>query len=140
MLEPYETKVLNKTITADLLGNLSLIVTAQGVSPQGSSSLQDSLAKQTEVFPRGFPVRLSSSGIFQPGNLSGTLKFILPPDTYNSGTLKVTAKVFTSPMDNILDAIASLIRDPYGCFEQTSSVTYPLVLVLRILVKFDSSY
>ena len=139
MLEPYETKVLNTTITADLLGSLPLRVTAQGVSLEGFSLLQDSLTKQTEVVPRGFPVRLASSGIFKPGNLSGTLQFTLPPDTYNSGTLKVSAKVFTSPMDNILDAIASLIRDPYGCFEQTSSVTYPLVLVLRILMKFDSS-
>lgn len=46
-LEPYETKVLNTTITADLLGSLSLRVTAQGGSLEGSSSLQDSLAKQT---------------------------------------------------------------------------------------------
>ena len=34
-LEPYETKVINKTINSDYLGNLSLRVTAQG-------SLEDS--------------------------------------------------------------------------------------------------
>jgi len=66
-LDPYETKVINKTINADYLGNLSLRVTARG-SLQDSSNLQDSLTKQTEVLPRGFPIRLSSSGIFKPGN------------------------------------------------------------------------
>jgi alpha-2-macroglobulin-like protein len=34
---------------------------------------------------------------------------------------------------NILDAIESLIREPYGCFEQCSSVTYPLVMLLKYL-------
>ena len=66
-LDPYETKVINKTIIADNLGNLSLRVTARGFL-QDSSNLQDSLTKQTEVLPRGFPIRLSSSGILKPGN------------------------------------------------------------------------
>ncbi len=34
---------------------------------------------------------------------------------------------------NIIDAIESLIREPYGCFEQCSSVTYPLVMLLKYL-------
>ena len=28
-----------------------------------------------------------------------------------------TAKLFAKPMDSILDALESLVRDPYGCFE-----------------------
>ena len=34
---------------------------------------------------------------------------------------------------NIIDGIESLIREPYGCFEQCSSVTYPLVMLLKYL-------
>jgi hypothetical protein len=41
-----------------------------------------------------------------------------------------TAKVFAKPMDSLLDAIESLVRNPFGCFEQTSSVTYPMVMAL----------
>jgi len=44
-----------------------------------------------------------------------------------------TAKLFAKPMDSILDALESLVRDPYGCFEQTSSVTYPMVMALQLL-------
>lgn len=39
-------------------------------------------------------------------------------------------KVFSSTFDSILDAIKSLIRTPSGCFEQTSSTTYPMVMAL----------
>jgi hypothetical protein len=54
------------------------------------------------------------------------------PDTIAS-TPYFTAKLFAKPLDSILDALESLVRDPYGCFEQTSSVTYPMVMALQLL-------
>jgi uncharacterized protein YfaS (alpha-2-macroglobulin family) len=51
------------------------------------------------------------------------------PETIAS-TPYFTAKLFAKPLDSILDALESLVRDPYGCFEQTSSVTYPMVMAL----------
>ena len=47
--------------------------------------------------------------------------------------------MFAKPLDNILDAVESLIRSPYGCFEQTSSVTYPMVMALQLLNEMQSS-
>jgi len=47
--------------------------------------------------------------------------------------------MFAKPLDSILDAIESLIRDPYGCFEQTSSVTYPMVMALQMLNEMQHS-
>ncbi len=32
-----------------------------------------------------------------------------------------------------MEAIEALISDPYGCFEQTSSTTYPMVMALQFL-------
>lgn len=54
------------------------------------------------------------------------------PETIAS-TPYFTAKLFAKPLDSILDALESLVRDPYGCFEQTSSVTYPMVMALQLL-------
>jgi len=51
------------------------------------------------------------------------------PETIAS-TPYFIAKLFAKPLDSILDALESLIRDPYGCFEQTSSTTYPMVMAL----------
>ena len=51
------------------------------------------------------------------------------PDT--ASTMPIfTVKLFAKPLDNLLDAMASLISQPYGCFEQTSSTTYPMVMAL----------
>jgi len=36
--------------------------------------------------------------------------------------------VYPTPLANLTKALERLIRDPHGCFEQTSSSTYPLVM------------
>jgi uncharacterized protein YfaS (alpha-2-macroglobulin family) len=36
--------------------------------------------------------------------------------------------VYPTPLANMTQALARLIQDPNGCFEQTSSTTYPLVM------------
>ena len=48
-------------------------------------------------------------------------------------TLKVNAKIYSSNYASLIEAVKKLIRDPYGCFEQTSSTTYPLVMGLTFL-------
>lgn len=35
--------------------------------------------------------------------------------------------------DQILHGMAAMLREPYGCFEQTSSTTYPNILILQLL-------
>jgi hypothetical protein len=63
---------------------------------------------------------------------------ITMPDSIAS-TPYFTAKLFAKPLDSILDALESLVRDPYGCFEQTSSVTYPMVMALQLLNEMQKS-
>jgi len=52
-------------------------------------------------------------------------------DGLGTDSAEVRAKIFMKTEANIMEAIESLIREPYGCFEQCSSVTYPLVLLLK---------
>jgi len=49
-------------------------------------------------------------------------------------------KLFSSTFDSILDAVKSLIRNPSGCFEQTSSSTYPMVMALQLLTELKKQY
>lgn len=96
----------------------------------------DSFSTDTRIIGRGFPVIKSDSGFIGAGEISfvtdASLSVALP-ESYEQGTLQVRAKVYTSQLDHIYEALAALIREPHGCFEQTSSTTYPLVMALIFL-------
>lgn len=39
------------------------------------------------------------------------------PNTIAEGSVKFTAKVLSSNFASLLEAVETLIKDPYGCFE-----------------------
>lgn len=86
----------------------------------------DTVTRTLIVHPRGFPVEAAAGGL-----LSAPKKFIYKltiPQEVAAGSLSAVAKVFPSPLANMQEALNALLRQPYGCFEQTSSTTYPLVM------------
>ncbi len=44
------------------------------------------------------------------------------------GSVRTSAQVFTSPLASLTRALERLMREPHGCFEQTSSTNYPLTM------------
>ncbi len=75
---------------------------------------------------KGFPVVETFSGNkSQQHNF--TINKMIP------GTLKAKLKLFKNLEGQLLDGIESMLREPYGCFEQTSSSTYPNIYVLKYL-------
>ncbi len=50
-----------------------------------------------------------------------------------SGSIQAQLKLFKTLEGQLLDGIESMLREPYGCFEQTSSTTYPNIFVLKYL-------
>ncbi|MEM9415027.1 MAG: MG2 domain-containing protein [Planctomycetota bacterium] len=86
----------------------------------------DENRRSLRVVPRGFPIDAGSGGMLQPdGEASDT---IIVPDTVVPGSLHASVTVYPTPLANLTEALEALIRDPYGCFEQTSSTTFPLVM------------
>lgn len=75
---------------------------------------------------KGFPVRLTISG-----NKQDELGFSLG-DTI-PGTLHTDLRLFRDVQGHLTDGIESMLREPYGCFEQTSSSTYPNIMILKYL-------
>ena len=55
------------------------------------------------------------------------------PETAIPGTARVTVKVFPGVVSQAVQGLEGLLQQPNGCFEQTSSTTYPNVLVLDYL-------
>jgi TonB-dependent SusC/RagA subfamily outer membrane receptor len=49
------------------------------------------------------------------------------------GSVHATLKLFKNLEGQLLDGIESMLREPYGCFEQTSSSLYPNIYILKYL-------
>jgi hypothetical protein len=100
-------------------------VTASG------TSLSDAIRKEVRVYPAGKPIQTAASGRILPGQ-TVVEKVWLPPSAV-PGTQGLTVKIYPGVLSQVVEGLDSILRMPFGCFEQTSSTTYPNVLVLDYL-------
>lgn len=75
---------------------------------------------------KGFPVITTFSG-----NKNNSHEFLVQKMV--PGSIHARLKLFKSLEGQLLDGIESMLREPHGCFEQTSSSTYPNVYILKYL-------
>lgn len=91
-----------------------------------ASRQTDQFEKAVTIVRKDFPAALSMNGT---GNKD--LKFELTNPVENS--IQAELKVYVDVVGQTMDGIDGILRQPYGCFEQTSSSTYPNVMVLNYL-------
>lgn len=93
---------------------------------------EETLSLPVSASDKGFPIRMVFSG-----NTSGQHDFdisrIIP------GTLQTKLQLFSSLEGQLLNGIESMLREPHGCFEQTSSTTYPNIFILKYLKESGKS-
>ncbi len=92
----------------------------------------DKIDKNVTIISPYFPTQTSISG-----HKDGTYQFDI--NNVVDGSLKAEFSIYTDIVGNVMDGIESLIREPYGCFEQVSSSTYPNVLILKYLKEANKS-
>ncbi len=98
--------------------NFDLTATAGGFA--------DKVSRTLVVCPQGFPVEEGFGGIIGPGaNVRHTVSI---PEQVVPHSLASRVVVYPTPLANMTEALERLIREPSGCFEQTSSTVYPLVM------------
>jgi uncharacterized protein YfaS (alpha-2-macroglobulin family) len=86
----------------------------------------DRVERRIKVLSRLFPFELSKGGRFSDGNpLAMNLEI---PAEVENGSQKCEVQIYTSPAATMEAALSALLRQPHGCFEQTSSTNYPLVM------------
>jgi hypothetical protein len=85
----------------------------------------DAVRRTIRVEPPGAEVRAVHPATMRDG--AARLAFEVPATA--SGRLRL----FRGALDQSLDGLEGLLREPHGCFEQTSSTTYPNLLVLTLL-------
>lgn len=107
-------------------GQYSIVVQGAG------GGFSDTVTRTLKVEANGFPVSINHGGLLsaeQP--VSHT---VLMPAQIEAGSLRAVAKVHPSPLASMEEALNALLREPFGCFEQTSSTTYPLVMAQQYFI------
>ncbi len=91
-----------------------------------AGGFQDELGREIRVLSPLFPFALSGGTRLSEGNPL-FLEVEIPREVEN-GSQRVLAQVYTSPAATMEAALNALLKQPHGCFEQTSSTNYPLVM------------
>ncbi len=111
------------TIEAKRIGKFKLTLSAR---MKGGADRADIVVREIEVIPNGREQNL----VFN-GRLENTVQHEVDfPANAIPEASKIFVRLYPGPLSQVIEGMDSLLRMPYGCFEQTSSSTYPNVLAL----------
>jgi uncharacterized protein YfaS (alpha-2-macroglobulin family) len=92
----------------------------------GTARRADIVVREIEVVPNG----REQSVVFN-GRVDTAVQHQLDfPSTSIVDANAIFVRLYPGPLSQVIEGMDSLLRMPYGCFEQTSSSTYPNVLAL----------
>jgi uncharacterized protein YfaS (alpha-2-macroglobulin family) len=111
------------TLEAKRIGKFKLTLSAR---LNGNVKRADIVVREIEVVPNGREQNIVLNGQLE-SKVSHTLEF---PQTAIDGASKIFVRMYPGPMSQIMEGMDSILQMPGGCFEQTSSSTYPNVLAL----------
>lgn len=126
-LAPGQVAARQFRIRALGVGRQALRVRARG---QGAAGAADTVERGVEVTPDGVERLVSFQDRIGAGAARHALQ--IPGDAVAGGSA-VSLKVYPTLATHVVEGLDSLLRVPSGCFEQTSSTTYPNALILRYL-------
>jgi len=92
-----------------------------------AEGLSEAVAETIEVAPKGFPRSISVS------DKQKERAFSFDIDDFIHGSLEASFTAFPDLTSELMAGVESILREPSGCFEQTSSSSYPNTLVLQYL-------
>jgi uncharacterized protein YfaS (alpha-2-macroglobulin family) len=122
VIEANEISVVYFRIRAQSFGKQPFKVTAYG------SEMSDAMQKEVRLFPNGKEIRFTQSSSLSADTPARYITTI--PSEAIAGTEGLTVKIYPGIQSQVVEGLDGMLRMPSGCFEQTSSTTYPNVLVL----------
>lgn len=138
VLSPKQLNILSKVSEVHIAANESKVIYLETIATNQigegklevkfiSGTIKDAFTKDVKVIAKGFPVNVSLSG----QDLSKD--FYINPVNVVPGSVKVNFTAYPSVMTELMSGVDAILREPYGCFEQTSSSNYPNIMVLQYL-------
>ena len=112
------------TLQANRIGKFKLTLSA---AMKGTNARRDIVVREIEVVPNGREQNVAFNGHLDSGSIHHNVAFLAAaiPDAS-----KIFVRLYPGPLSEIMEGMDSILRMPGGCFEQTSSSTYPNVLAL----------
>ncbi len=114
------------TLTANRIGKFKLTLSARMDPAAGDEKRQDIVVREIEVIPNGREQNLVFNGRLD-GSAQHELRF--PANSIPDAT-SIFVRLYPGPLSQVIEGMDSILTMPGGCFEQTSSSTYPNVLAL----------
>jgi len=111
------------TLESKRIGKFKLTLSAR---MQGGANRADIVVREIEVIPNGREQNLVFNGRLET-SVQHELNF--PVGAIPDAT-KIFVRLYPGPLSQVIEGMDSILRMPGGCFEQTSSSTYPNVLAL----------
>lgn len=96
----------------------------------------DAIKKVVEVGFKGIEIVNTQNGFIKGDNLNLPLSVSLPPN-FLENSQNIQLILSGSQKVQCLSAVNSLLQRPYGCFEQTSSISYVNVLAYKYLLEHN---
>jgi uncharacterized protein YfaS (alpha-2-macroglobulin family) len=122
-LEKGQVTVRYFPLQVKKLGRHSLTVHAKG------TKLSDAIRREIEVLPDGEETYQTINDRLD-GNVEKTV--VLPKEAIDDAST-IFVRIYPGTFSQVVDGLDSMLRMPSGCFEQTSSTTYPNVLVMNYM-------
>jgi alpha-2-macroglobulin-like protein len=97
-----------------------------------SCGLSDGFSQHMRIIPRGFPVTASFSGQELEKEFSVELSHVV------DSSIRLSLSAYPSVVNDLMTGIEGILREPGGCFEQTSMSSYPNAMVLDYLKTTDN--
>jgi uncharacterized protein YfaS (alpha-2-macroglobulin family) len=111
------------TVNARRIGKFKLSLSAH---MDGAGGRDDIVVREIEVIPNGREQDLVFNGRLE-NSVEHALHF---PRNSIADASSVLVRLYPGPLSQVIEGMDSILRMPGGCFEQTSSSTYPNVLAL----------
>ncbi|MEO8596666.1 MAG: MG2 domain-containing protein [Candidatus Solibacter sp.] len=111
------------TLEAKRIGKFKLTLSAR---MSGGARRADIVVREIEVVPNGREQNLVFNGRLE----SAVRHEVTFPGNSVPDAGKIFVRLYPGPLSQVIEGMDAILRMPGGCFEQTSSSTYPNVLAL----------
>jgi uncharacterized protein YfaS (alpha-2-macroglobulin family) len=126
-VEPGQPGGSQFTLEAKRIGKFKLTLSAR---MDGGAKREDIVVREIEVVPNGREQSVVFNGHLDDGAGSAVEHKVSFPANSIAEASKIFVRLYPGPLSQVIEGMDSILRMPGGCFEQTSSSTYPNVLAL----------